>query len=55
MAHAKTSYVRLPCRASYTQPYDKGRERICPRCAGDLVHVGSSTSGHRSARARTTA
>lgn len=42
MAHVKTSYVCLPCRASYKQPYDKDRERICPRCAGTLVHVGSA-------------
>jgi DNA-directed RNA polymerase subunit RPC12/RpoP len=25
MAHAKTSYVCLSCRASYKQPYDKKR------------------------------
>ncbi|MFH8221584.1 deoxyxylulose-5-phosphate synthase [Streptomyces sp. NPDC018057] len=44
MAHAKTSYVCLPCRASYKQPYP-GREapgRVCPRCAGTLIHVGSA-------------
>ncbi|MFE3599877.1 deoxyxylulose-5-phosphate synthase [Streptomyces sp. NPDC059142] len=42
MAHAKTSYVCLPCRASYKQPYDPWRTRICPRCAGELIHVGSA-------------
>ncbi|MFF0429292.1 deoxyxylulose-5-phosphate synthase [Streptomyces sp. NPDC004520] len=46
MGHAKTSYVCLPCRASYKQPYpqpyDSPRERRCPRCAGGLIHVGSA-------------
>ncbi|GAA4511782.1 MULTISPECIES: hypothetical protein [Nonomuraea] len=43
MAHAKTSFVCLPCRASYKQPYDRGRDaRPCPRCAGPLIHVGSA-------------
>ncbi|MEY9484956.1 hypothetical protein RKD26_000750 [Streptomyces calvus] len=43
MAHAKTSYVCLPCRASYKQPYDRDRQhRLCPRCAEPLVHVGSA-------------
>ncbi|MCS0638787.1 deoxyxylulose-5-phosphate synthase [Streptomyces sp. LP05-1] len=43
MPPAKTSYVCLPCRASYKQPYDSWRpERLCPRCAGALVHVGSA-------------
>ncbi|MFE2535790.1 deoxyxylulose-5-phosphate synthase [Streptomyces sp. NPDC059371] len=43
MPHAKTSYVCLPCRASYKQPYDGNRpRRICPRCAGALIHVGSA-------------
>ncbi|MFE7561426.1 deoxyxylulose-5-phosphate synthase [Kitasatospora sp. NPDC057500] len=43
MAHAKTSYVCLPCRASYKQPYGRpGDERRCPRCAGALVHAGSA-------------
>ncbi|MFD3661906.1 deoxyxylulose-5-phosphate synthase [Streptomyces sp. NPDC058659] len=42
MGHAKTSYVCLPCRASYKQPYDRARERRCPRCARTLIHVGSA-------------
>ncbi|MFE9768138.1 deoxyxylulose-5-phosphate synthase [Streptomyces sp. NPDC005808] len=42
MAHAKTSYVCLPCRASYKQPHDRERQRLCPRCAQPLVHVGSA-------------
>ncbi|KUN89629.1 deoxyxylulose-5-phosphate synthase [Streptomyces bungoensis] len=50
MAHAKTSYVCLPCRASYKQPYDaygKGRQRICPRCAQPLIHAGSAFAAPR--------
>ncbi|MEU4212304.1 deoxyxylulose-5-phosphate synthase [Streptomyces sp. NPDC026206] len=51
MAHAKTSYVCLPCRASYKQPHpaphDRGRERICPRCAEPLIHVGSAFAAPR--------
>ncbi|MFJ8888045.1 deoxyxylulose-5-phosphate synthase [Streptomyces sp. NPDC102402] len=43
MSHAKTSYVCLPCRASYKQPYDRERQnRVCPRCAGALIHAGSA-------------
>ncbi|MFJ8360431.1 deoxyxylulose-5-phosphate synthase [Streptomyces sp. NPDC093984] len=42
MAHAKTSYVCLPCRASYKQPYVGAHERLCPRCAEPLIHVGSA-------------
>ncbi|MGW4228372.1 deoxyxylulose-5-phosphate synthase [Streptomyces sp. NPDC004980] len=42
MPHAKTAYVCLPCRASYKQPYDRDRDRVCPRCAGPLIHVGSA-------------
>ncbi|WP_329176121.1 deoxyxylulose-5-phosphate synthase [Streptomyces sp. NBC_01477] len=42
MGHAKTSYVCLPCRASYKQPYGDVGERKCPRCAGVLIHVGSA-------------
>ncbi|WP_333771571.1 deoxyxylulose-5-phosphate synthase [Streptomyces sp. IBSBF 2435] len=42
MGHAKTSYVCLPCRASYKQPYGDAGERKCPRCAGVLIHVGSA-------------
>lgn len=47
MAHAKTSYVCLPCQASYKQPYLGGHERICPRCAGILIHVGSAFAAPR--------
>lgn len=44
MAHGKTSYVCLPCRASYKQPHPgyHDRDRVCPRCAGPLIHVGSA-------------
>ncbi|WP_306191725.1 deoxyxylulose-5-phosphate synthase [Streptomyces sp. MK5] len=43
MPSAKTSFVCLPCRASYKQPYDRERpERICPRCARPLIHAGSA-------------
>ncbi len=42
MPPAKTAYVCLPCRASYKQPYDGDRRRVCPRCAGELIHVGSA-------------
>lgn len=43
MGHAKTSYVCLPCRASYKQPYDLGRpRRLCPRCAEPMIHAGSA-------------
>ncbi|MGW6564336.1 deoxyxylulose-5-phosphate synthase [Streptomyces sp. NPDC054975] len=44
-SHAKTSFVCLPCRASYKQPFgdqDSRDNRRCPRCAGTLVHVGSA-------------
>jgi len=42
MSHGKTSYVCLPCRASYKQPYVGDHERICPRCARPLIHAGSA-------------
>lgn len=44
MAHAKTSYVCLPCRASYKQPHPghHDHDRVCPRCADPLIHVGSA-------------
>ncbi|WP_439082549.1 deoxyxylulose-5-phosphate synthase [Streptomyces sp. WL006] len=51
MPPSKTSYVCLPYRASYKQPYEPAvrhkphaprRERVCPRCAGALIHVGSA-------------
>lgn len=43
-AHGKTSYVCLPCRASYKKPHPRryDGERICPRCAEPMVHVGSA-------------
>ncbi len=47
MAHAKTSYVCLPCRASYKQPYDRERQRLCPRCAEPLIHAGSAFAAPR--------
>ncbi|MET9290859.1 deoxyxylulose-5-phosphate synthase [Streptomyces sp. NPDC003077] len=43
--HGKTSYVCLPCRASYKQHYPTphyDHERHCPRCGKPLVHVGSA-------------
>ncbi|MEU6979101.1 MULTISPECIES: deoxyxylulose-5-phosphate synthase [unclassified Streptomyces] len=43
MGYAKTSFVCLPCRASYKQPYlDITRERRCPRCARVMIHAGSA-------------
>ncbi|MBM7442778.1 deoxyxylulose-5-phosphate synthase [Streptomyces sp. HB132] len=47
MPHGKTSFVCLPCRASYKQPYDRDRQRICPRCAQPLIHVGSAFAAPR--------
>lgn len=47
MPPAKTSFVCLPCRASYKQPYDRDRERVCPRCTGKLIHVGSAFAAPR--------
>ncbi|MFG2588190.1 deoxyxylulose-5-phosphate synthase [Streptomyces sp. NPDC048438] len=48
MPPSKTSYVCLPCRASYKQPYDRERtDRVCPRCAEALVHVGSAFAAPR--------
>ncbi|WP_328673496.1 deoxyxylulose-5-phosphate synthase [Streptomyces sp. NBC_00328] len=48
MPAGKTSYVCLPCRASYKQPYDGDRPvRICPRCASPLIHVGSAFAAPR--------
>ncbi|RJL32024.1 deoxyxylulose-5-phosphate synthase [Bailinhaonella thermotolerans] len=45
MSHGKTSFVCLPCRASYKQAHpgvDGHRERACPRCGEALIHVGSA-------------
>ncbi|MFE9728165.1 deoxyxylulose-5-phosphate synthase [Streptomyces sp. NPDC005794] len=48
MPPSKTSYVCLPCRASYKQPYDRERaDRACPRCTGALIHVGSAFAAPR--------
>jgi hypothetical protein len=47
MTHGKTSYVCLPCRVSYKQPYDRDRERICPRCAEPMIHAGSAFAAPR--------
>ncbi|MGW0604866.1 deoxyxylulose-5-phosphate synthase [Streptomyces sp. NPDC002640] len=45
MGIARTSYVCLPCRASWKQAFprrgDEGRVGVCPRCAGPLIHAGS--------------
>ncbi|QKV93105.1 deoxyxylulose-5-phosphate synthase [Streptomyces sp. NA02950] len=41
MPPAKSSWVCLPCRASYKQPRDaRHPERRCPRCAEPLIHAG---------------
>ncbi|MFD8316816.1 deoxyxylulose-5-phosphate synthase [Kitasatospora purpeofusca] len=43
MAYSKTSFVCLPCRASYKQAYGRSTDvRCCPRCAGALIHAGSA-------------
>ncbi|MEU7380225.1 MULTISPECIES: deoxyxylulose-5-phosphate synthase [unclassified Streptomyces] len=43
MGHAMTSYVCLPCRASYKKPYGRDSpQRLCPRCAEPMIHVGSA-------------
>jgi DNA-directed RNA polymerase subunit RPC12/RpoP len=49
MPPAKSSYVCLPCRASYKlasyhRPAQEpvGHGRRCPRCARELVHVGAA-------------
>ncbi|MFB8242708.1 deoxyxylulose-5-phosphate synthase [Kitasatospora purpeofusca] len=43
MAHTKSSFVCLPCRASYKRAHDAfAGERRCPRCAGGLIAVGSA-------------
>ncbi|MER5646311.1 hypothetical protein [Streptosporangium sp. NPDC002524] len=51
MAPSNTSYVCLPCRASYKQarlaPGEGRFERSCPRCAGSLTHVGSAFAAPR--------
>ncbi|MGY5034294.1 deoxyxylulose-5-phosphate synthase [Streptomyces sp. 900116325] len=47
MSHAKTSYVCLPCRASYKQRCAGDHDRICPRCTQPLIHVGSAFAAPR--------
>ncbi|RKN09765.1 deoxyxylulose-5-phosphate synthase [Streptomyces radicis] len=49
MSHAKTSFVCLPCRAAYKQRYPRLGDpaRVCPRCAGSLIHVGSAFAAPR--------
>ncbi|MET7290258.1 deoxyxylulose-5-phosphate synthase [Streptomyces sp. NPDC005573] len=47
MSPAKTSYICLPCRVSYKQPYGPERQRICPRCAQPLTHVGTAFAAPR--------
>lgn len=42
MSHGKTSFVCLPCRASYKQFHGPDRERRCPRCARVMIHAGSA-------------
>ncbi|NYV77874.1 deoxyxylulose-5-phosphate synthase, partial [Streptomyces sp. UH6] len=45
MGIARTSYVCLPCRASWKQGFpergEAGRTRVCTRCAGPLILAGS--------------
>ncbi|WP_069813362.1 deoxyxylulose-5-phosphate synthase [Streptomyces sp. TP-A0874] len=49
--HAKTSFVCLPCRARYKQPFpapgEQNGKRRCPRCREDLIHVGSAFEAPR--------
>ncbi|MEV5506217.1 deoxyxylulose-5-phosphate synthase [Streptomyces orinoci] len=49
MPPAKHHFVCLPCRASFKQPgpgpYD--RDRVCPRCARELIHVGQAFAAPR--------
>ncbi|MFI9787795.1 deoxyxylulose-5-phosphate synthase [Kitasatospora sp. NPDC051984] len=50
MPAGNTSYVCLPCRASYKQPYrdmHERHDRRCPRCAEPLIHVGSAFAAPR--------
>ncbi|MFJ9695970.1 deoxyxylulose-5-phosphate synthase [Kitasatospora sp. NPDC101183] len=44
--HTRTSYVCLPCRASYKKAYGL-LEPLCPRCAGLLFPVGSAFAAPR--------
>ncbi|MFF2024013.1 deoxyxylulose-5-phosphate synthase [Streptomyces sp. NPDC058171] len=52
MPTSKTSFVCLPCRAAYKQPHpgasrSAGGDRVCPRCSGPLIHVGSAFAAPR--------
>ncbi|MDF6019721.1 deoxyxylulose-5-phosphate synthase [Streptomyces sp. JH34] len=47
MPPAKSSFVCLPCRASYKQPGGGEKPRRCPRCAGTLVHAGAAFAAPR--------
>jgi len=47
MANAKTSYVCLSCRVSHKQPYDRTRQRTCPRRAEPMIHAGSAFAAPR--------
>ncbi|MDB1086501.1 deoxyxylulose-5-phosphate synthase [Streptomyces sp. ACA25] len=38
----KTSFVCLPCRASYKQFYRGDHERRCPQCRQLLMYTGSA-------------
>ncbi|MFJ7495985.1 deoxyxylulose-5-phosphate synthase [Streptomyces sp. NPDC097727] len=43
MADAKTSYVCLPCGASYKEPGDREKQ-VCPCCVESLIHGGWAVS-----------
>ncbi len=47
MEHSKSSYVCLPCRASYKQRYLGDHARLCPRCAQPLIHAGCAFAAPR--------
>lgn len=47
MANGKTSYVCVPCRVSFKQPYAPEHERRCPRCAEPMIHAGSAFAAPR--------
>ncbi|MFG2921969.1 deoxyxylulose-5-phosphate synthase [Streptomyces sp. NPDC048305] len=47
MPPAKSSFVCLPCRASYKQGNSGGRERRCPRCAKPLIGAGAAFAAPR--------
>ncbi|WP_457028167.1 deoxyxylulose-5-phosphate synthase [Kitasatospora sp. P5_F3] len=47
MTPTKTSYVCLPCRASYKQSPVGDHRRHCPRCARPLLRAGSAFAAPR--------